>query len=256
MEQPEYESMYEMEDSNWWFVGRRKLALTLIDQWVKFSANPCILDVGCGTGSNAKALTQYGRVMGLDLSGIALSLAYRRQAGQLFQGSSMALPYANNTIELITIFDVLYHRWITDDVHTIAELYRVLKPGGWLLITDSALPFLWSSHDDVYYARQRYTLSDLTEKLNTVGFVQKVCSYNNMLLLPMFLFVRLTMNWLPLSKDIKQQGELPGWLNKLLINIRYLEAMWLRRGGTLPIGSSLICLSQKPKGDTLLERSF
>jgi SAM-dependent methyltransferase len=147
---------------------------------------------------------------------------------------------------LVTIFDVLYHRWIIDDERALAELYRVLRPGGWLLLTDSALPRLWSHHDELYQARERYTLTAMRHKLAAAGFEQRVCSYANMLLLPVFFLVRVVMEWLPVS-NIDQQGTFPQWFNTLLTQVRKLETAWLRRGHSLPIGSSLICLSQKPE---------
>ncbi len=246
MDRPEYESSYQLEDSHWWFVGRRNLALSLIETWVTLGPSPLILDVGCGTGGNLQAMKPYGRVVGLDISPIAIDFARRRPLPRLMQASGLSLPFDKDTFDLITIFDVLYHRWITDDSQALGEIYRTVRPGGWLLITDSALPMLWSSHDEVYFARQRYTLQILSDKLTQLGFELHVCSYANMLLLPIFLFVRLTMDWLPLADNIDQQGTFPAWLNWLLTRIRGLEALWLRRGGVLPVGSSLICLAQKP----------
>jgi len=248
MDRPEYESMYELEDTHWWFVGRQRLALSLIDQRIDLGREAYILDVGCGTGSNVQALDQLGTSIGLDLSPIALDYARRRCLPRLTQASGLELPYPAGMFELVTIFDVLYHRWITDDIRALQELYRVLRPGGWLLITDSALPVLWSSHDEVYFARQRYTLADLRLKVGRVGFELHVCSYANFLLLPIFLFVRLTMDWLPFANEIDSKGTFPAWLNKSLTCIRSLETIWLRRGGTLPLGSSLVCLSRKPVG--------
>ncbi len=247
MERPEYESMYELEDTHWWFVGRQQLALALIDQWITFSPSPRILDVGCGTGGNVQALAQYGTSLGLDISSTALEFARKRQLPYLFQASGVTLPYVDNSFGLVTIFDVLYHQWITDDSQALQELYRVLQPGGWLLVTDSALPILWSSHDDVYFARQRYTLQDLDDKLRVIGFEQRVSSYANFLLLPAFLFVRLTMDWLPVASDIDRQGTFPGWFNTMLTRVRSLETWWMRKGGKLPVGSSLIILAQKPE---------
>ncbi len=248
MDRPEYESMYELEDHHWWFVGRRCLALTLIEQWIEFFPGSRILDVGCGTGGNLEALARYGAVHGLDINPIAVDFARRRPLPNLNQASGLALPYPANSFDLVTIFDVLYHRWIVDDGTAINELYRVLRPGGWLLLTDSALPILWSSHDQIYYARQRYTLRPMRNKLAGAGFAVRVSSYANTLLLPAFLLVRLTMDWLPVAGDIDRQGTFPEWFNRLLTQVRSLEAIWLRKGRSLPIGSSLICLSQKPDG--------
>lgn len=246
MERPEYASMYALEDTHWWFVGRRNLALTLIKEWITLPVGAHILDVGCGTGGNLQALTPYGRPVGLDISPVAIEFARQRPHLRFIQGSGLTLPHPNDTFDLVTIFDVLYHRWITDDEQAMQELYRVIRPGGWLLITDSALPLLWSSHDERYYARQRYTLGSIRDKLSQAGFIPRVCSYANMFLLPLFLLVRLTMDWLPVAKDVDRQGTFPEWLNRLLTKVRTWEACWLRRGGTLPIGSSLICLGQKP----------
>ena len=247
MDRPEYESMYELEDVHWWFVGRRNLALTLIEQWITFPPDARILDVGCGTGGNLEALAKYGEVHGLDINPIAVDFARKRPLPQLTQSSGMSLPYPDNSFDLVTIFDVLYHQWIVNDDTAIEELYRVLRPGGWLLLTDSALPILWSSHDQVYYARQRYTLKVMGQKLGRIGFNLKVSSYANMLLLPIFLLVRLTMDILPVGSDIDRQGIFPMWLNWILTRVRTLEAYWLRKGRSLPVGSSLVCLAQKPK---------
>jgi SAM-dependent methyltransferase len=246
MEMAEYGLMYQVEDQHWWFVNRRRLAMSLIDRTLGLDPEAPILDIGCGTGGNLETLTRRGQAVGMDLSTAALQLAHRRDLPRLLQGSALALPYADQSFALVTAFDVLYHRWITDDHLALAEIYRVIQPGGWLLITDSAMPLLWSSHDEVYYARQRYTLGDLQHKLQEAGFEVRLCSYRNTLLLPLFLLVRLAMSGLPLTQNFRGQQLPAAWLNWLLIQIGNIETGWLRRGKKFPLGSSLICLSQKP----------
>lgn len=245
MEQSEYEQTYELEDSHWWFVSRRRLANALLEQWTKIEREQLILDVGCGTGGNLELLAHRGVATGIDLSPLALNLARRRKWPRLVQASAVALPFAGNTFGLVTAFDVLYHRWVTDDNRALGECYRVLQPGGWLLLTEPALPSLWSGHDEIYYARQRYRLPDLRGKLVGTGFQLCFCSYTNMLLLPVMTLVRLVSRRLPAASQVDLQP-LPGWLNQGLIGIRNLETGWLRRRGKFPIGSSLICLVQKP----------
>jgi SAM-dependent methyltransferase len=164
---------------------------------------------------------------------------------RLAQASGLALPYADGSFDLVTLFDVLYHRWITDDDQAVKEAYRVLRPGGWLLVTDSALPSLWSVHDEIYYARQRYTLEVVRTKVAEVGFEGGVFSYTNALLLPIVAATRTLLRWLPSTGDVDVQP-LPIWLNRLLVGVRSLEAAWLRWGHTFPLGSSLICFTQKP----------
>lgn len=236
--------MYQVEDNHWWFVSRRRLAMALIDQGLNLNPGDPILDIGCGTGGNLAALAHRGWAVGMDVSDPAIGLARQRRLPRLLQASALALPYPDHSFALVTAFDVLYHRWITDDHLALEEIYRVIRPGGCLLITDSALPLLWSSHDERYQARQRYTLKDIQQKLYQAGFEVQLCSYRNTLLFPLFLLVRLTMDWLPFNLD---QQQLPQpWLNQGLIQVSSLENKWLRQGWRLPIGSSLICLSQKP----------
>ncbi len=245
MDRAEYERSYRLEDWHWWFVSQRRLVATVIEQWVRPDDNSCILDVGCGTGAAMMLMQQWGNPLGIDLNPLPLALARQRQALPLAQASVLTLPYPDNTFNLVTAFDLLYHQWVSDDTWAIAELYRVLQPGGWLIVTDSALPILWSPHDEIYFARQRYTLFCLREKLSRAGFRLQLCSYVSSLLLPVLFMVRLIIRWSPLPNEIDLHP-LPGWLNQLLIAIRDLEAKWLLRNHTLPAGSSVFCLVQKP----------
>jgi SAM-dependent methyltransferase len=249
MELPEYKRMYQVEDWHWWFVSRRRMASALLEQWLEPGPNDQVLDVGCGTGGNLAALARWGQVRGLDLSPLPLNFARCRALAQLAQASALTLPYPDETFNLVTAFDILYHQWITDDDRAIYEIYRVLKPGGWLLVTDSAMPMLWSTHDEIYYARERYTLHKMRAKLSAVGFLPRRCSYTNFFLLPTAVVVRLMMRRFSLAGEMELQP-LPKWLNCILLNIRELEVRWLRRNMTFPAGSSLICLAQKSRCNT------
>jgi SAM-dependent methyltransferase len=239
--------MYELEDSYWWFVGRRRFATMLIERWLTPDPDARILDVGCGTGGNLASLARWGPAVGVDLSPLALDFARRRELPGLAQASGLALPYPNNTFSLVTAFDVMYHRWVTDDQRAMRECHRVLRSEGWLLVTDSALPALWSSHDEIYCARQRYTLREMRQKLEAAGFRLHKLSYTNALLLPVAMAVRLMARWFPAAGDADLRP-FPGWVNRMLMGVLSLEVMWLR-WGTFPMGSSLICLAQKPAGE-------
>lgn len=245
MNWPQYELSYQLEDTHWWFAGRRDLAQKLLARWVAPASDARLLDVGCGTGGNLQTLARQWTAHGLDISPAALHFARRRPLSRLLQASGLALPYPANSFEAVTVFDVLYHRWITDDSRALAEMVRVLKPGGWLLLTDSALPRLWSSHDETYFARQRYTLPELRRKLVGAGLLPQVCTYANFLLLPVVALVRLTMDWLPVYGNIDRAGAFPGWLNAALTRVRAAETRWLSRGHSLPVGASLVCLARK-----------
>jgi SAM-dependent methyltransferase len=247
MERAEYQKLYELEDSYWWFVGRRQLVTTLIQKWMPNSQVGPILDVGCGTGGNLEFLAHQGCETGIDLSPLALDYARRRRLPRLAQASGLALPYMNNTFGLVTAFDLLYHRWVTNDDTVVRECRRVLRPGGWLLVMDATLPRLWSHHDEVFYARQRYTLGEIRRMIERSAFTTHKLSYANTLLFPLVLAVRCLARWFPSLSETEMQP-LPGWLNLMLTRVLDLEAVWLRRG-TFPIGTSGVCLAQKPAHD-------
>lgn len=107
-----------------------------------------ILDCGCGDGLYLKIIRELSgaAVCGFDLSGESLMLArgYTRDAGvPLVQGGIGSLPYRDNSFSKIFSTEVLEH--VEDDLGALKEIFRILKPGGRLIITvpNHNYPFLW-----------------------------------------------------------------------------------------------------------------
>jgi demethylmenaquinone methyltransferase / 2-methoxy-6-polyprenyl-1,4-benzoquinol methylase len=100
-----------------------------------------VLDVCCGTGDLALALASAGaKVVGCDFSDRMLAGARTRSQGtaNFIQGDALALPVRNESFEVVTIGYGL--RNLADLPRGLAELFRVLKPGGQLLILDFGKP--------------------------------------------------------------------------------------------------------------------
>ena len=101
---------------------------------VKLGPTPKVLDIATGTGDLAfeAANQRYGaEVHGLDISTQMLDVARTRPGGANIHwatGDAMDLPYADNTFDAVTHGYLL--RNVTDIATTLAEQYRVLKPGG------------------------------------------------------------------------------------------------------------------------------
>jgi SAM-dependent methyltransferase len=247
MEREEYACMYALEDDYWWFVGKRRIAETLIRDHVPDAGGVAVLDVGCGTGGLLNYLRRGSRTaFGLDLSDVALQFARQRRLDRLAQASASFLPFASESFDLVTALDLLYHRWVADDGAALRECRRVLRPGGWLLVTDSAFPFLFGEHDVRYGGQRRYTTGDLRSRVEAAGFTIHKLSYANTLFFPAVAAVRL---W---SRAFGTHGAgdfmlrpLPGWLNGLLTAIYAMEASGLR-WLSYPFGASVVCLAQKP----------
>jgi SAM-dependent methyltransferase len=249
MEREEYARLYALEDDYWWFVGKRRIAETLFDHYVAPVGVLQVLDVGCGTGGLLHhLLDRRGRAFGLDLSQVALQFARQRGLEQLIQGSATALPFAGESFDVVTALDLLYHRWVEDDEAALAECCRVLRPGGWLLVTDSAFQFLYGAHDVRQLGLRRYTAGDLKVRVEAAGLAVSRLSYANTFLFPAIAAVRL---W---SRTFGTQSAgdfmlrpLPRWLNRLLTGIYSLEARGLRRF-SYPFGASVVCLARKTQG--------
>ncbi|MFL5805018.1 MAG: class I SAM-dependent methyltransferase [Roseiflexaceae bacterium] len=246
MERSEYAVMAAVEDRHWWYGGMRAIAAALLDEAYRGRGGLSILDAGCGTGGNALFLRRYGTVVGIDLAAEALELGGRRLPGALARGSVLDLPFADASFDLVTSFDVLYHRAVPDERPALCEAARVLRPGGRLLIRLPAYEFLRSKHDRAVHTRRRYTATAARMLLEAGGFAVERCSYVNSLLFPLPLAQRLIERALPaLEHNDSDLALPPPLLNEALRWPMAAEAAWLAHGGAFPAGLSIVCLAYK-----------
>lgn len=247
MESEYYQRMYDLEETHWWFIGKRKIIFSILDKFYREKRDLKILDVGCGTGIMLTHLKKYGDVTGVDDSAIALSLCKKRGHSQLFEAPVTQLPFGEETFDIVTCFDILSHQRVKDDLQALRELYRVLKKGGRIITSDPAYNFLWSGMDVSEGVRERYTKKDLTEKMEDAGFRIERATYWNTFLFPLIFTIRMIKNLiLGKNKSSSDLGRVPLLLNKLLTLVLKLEAYLLRRID-LSFGVSVLCVGEKPK---------
>src|ERR1044072_8537020 len=160
MQQPTYAIMRRVEESHWWFVGRRQIIKSFLERVVRQLKTDRerlkILDVGCGTGANLELLAQFGEAEGVDVSSEALSFSRERGLNKVKQGAAEALPYADGSFDLVTGLDVVEH--LDDDLAGLREMRRILTRAGRALVFVPAFMFLWGVQDDISNHRRRYTL--------------------------------------------------------------------------------------------------
>jgi len=249
MRADEHERMFRFETEHFWFVGTRAVIRDRLDATTILPRpprrRPVLLDVGCGTGSFLASLPDRYERLGLDYFHAALHFHRGRGDWPLLQGSATRLPLADGSVDVVTVLDVLEH--LEDDVTAVAEIRRVLAPGGVCLATVPAFQALWSTHDDALGHQRRYRREGFVRLFEEAGLVPEAVSYYNTWLFPALAANRLVRRLLPKKPGpaTSDLSELPRPLNRALAALLASEAHLLRHG-RLPFGASLIGTFRRP----------
>ena len=246
MEKAEYQKHFELEESFWWFRGRRDVLLNVFRSRAAPRLPLIWLDAGCGTGLNMTVFAEFGPVFGCDFSTEALAYCRRRGLRNVLRADVQSLPYKDESFDAVSLLDVLYHKNIRNDVAALKDVCRTLKPGGWLLISDSAFSALRGPHDRAFHGRERYRKKTLSPRLEAAGFEILRLGYFNHFLFPLLVSVR----WWERIRGEKRAAvksdlkAVSPFLNSALYGLLKLEAV-LAKKIDLPWGSSIVCLARK-----------
>lgn len=243
--------MYQSEDRHWWYVGLRTVMFSLLGlpRHPRTAAlrQLNILDAGCGTGGTLNRLRDYPCAVGFDFSTTALSFCHQRGLTNVRQGSIGNIPFGDGEFDLAISLDVMCDAGTPPEQVILAELRRVLKPGGRLYLNLPAYPWLWGEHDLAAGVVRRYTAASLDSLLGKAGFAIERMTYWNTLLFPLVLAVRLGSRMAMPSDPSAARSDVKvpfAPLNRMLTNLVRIEAGWLR-SHNLPFGSSLACVAVK-----------
>jgi len=246
MDPAEYERMFQVEDVHWWYQGMQEITRAMLDRYIPDGNSQNILDAGCGTGAAMSTyLKKYGVVTGIDISALALSYSRKRNIKFLARGSVLTLPFKSNGFDLVTCFDVLYERAVTNDFTAVNEFFRVLNPGGYILLRLPAYDWLRGQHDITTHTSRRYTAKMTARLLKESGFQLAHITYANMLLFPLAFTRRMFEKiWHaePGSSDLSVNfGIMNGFFKQILGSEAPIAARF-----SLPYGLSIIALGRKP----------
>jgi SAM-dependent methyltransferase len=151
---------WNLERDHWWFRGRRRVYTSLLEAHLGHARPLRILDVGCGAGGFLESLaTLADEVHAIDVEPADLGRASLRGLGTCARGAAEALPYRDATFDVVCLFDVIEH--VDDDRAVLREAFRVVRPGGLVVASAPAYPWLHSDDDRVAGHCRRYTRGSL-----------------------------------------------------------------------------------------------
>jgi len=241
------EATYLAEQHHFWFRGFARFVQPLVEAAVKGVARPEILDCGCGTGANMKRLSRYGRVTGFDISHHGLQFAHSYDQRRIVRASITDIPFASGSFDLVTSFDVLSTLDDTMERQALAEIRRVLRPRGALVVNTAALRFLHGQHAVFASEIRRLSRRQLRAALEAAGFQISRLTYTNFSLLPLMIPVRLSQRLMGLSTPEETGADIStpaAPVNAMLSALLAAEAFALKFVN-MPLGSSLLALARK-----------
>ena len=256
-----HEQFVSLERNHWWFRGRRAVCGALVRHALRDAQPEAILDIGSGSGGFLDLL----RSTGVEPTAIEWDLDACRRArtrvdgpagqvgpGGVLSGSAERLPFADAAFDLVTMFDVLEH--LEEPQAAAREAWRVLKPGGALLVHVPAHPWLFAENDRVAGHHRRYTRAELRRTLRGAGLTAERVAWSNVLLFPLIAPLVLALGWAE-RVGLRPEGRTnlsvdpPRWVHALLASLYGLEARWVARFDLWP-GHSLAAIARRPLAAT------
>jgi ubiquinone/menaquinone biosynthesis C-methylase UbiE len=238
MESQEYALMDAAEGRMWWY---RALHARLADALA--GVGGAVLDAGCGTGGLLAALRRTRpdlALAGIEWSDTAARRAADKSGAVIARGSVNALPFAAASFDAAVVADVLCHNAV-DPVAALAELLRVLRPGGVLVVNMPAYAWLLSTHDRQVHNVRRWTAAGTRAALHQAGFTGVRARYWNGLLLPLMVLHRKL-----LARDDGAASDVAPFSPWLDATLHAITAIERRLPVPLPAGGSVLATAIRP----------
>lgn len=246
MEHEHQERYYELGRSYWWLAGKYRIIADVIRRRFKPARRDArVLDLGCGPGNLLDYLAPHGEPFGSDYSSDALRFCAGRGYRRLFRADFHSLPLRSSSFDLVTCIDVLEH--LEDDRSAFAELVRILRPGGLLIVSVPAFQFLWGDHDTLYGHHRRYTTGQVRARMQAVGLcVVKLSYFEPLFVLPLLVYRNLKKLLLR-GESIRSRDDFVQLfppLNTLLCHLIAAERFPLRFLN-FPFGVTILAVARK-----------
>ncbi len=277
-----YEIMNRVEDSHWWFIGRRKILESFMDEiadtigterkGLRTESQKTTSESHSTSGDHQQGAldepessvlgTQHSRLRILDVgcgTGANLEMLSNFGEAEGVDVSDEALTYCQSKGLKVKkglaedlpfedgAFDIVTGldviEHLDDDVAGLEEMFRVTRRGGKLLIFVPAFMWLWGVQDDVSHHRIRYTKRQIEERVEKAGFTVERSTYANITFFAPILAGRLLMRLTGIKPESENNVNISA-LNGLFGRIFGAERNALKRAN-LPFGVSILVQGRK-----------
>jgi len=234
-------------------IASRNFAISNINKYLS-TTSPVIMEIGCSSGFLIKDLVHFfpnASIIGADVvKGPLYKFAKSFPGIPLIRFDLLKCPLPNSCIDILVMLNVLEH--IDDDINALKQAFKLLKPGGYLIIEVPAGPYLYDSYDLQLHHFRRYSSSELRHKLIDAGFNVEFQSHLGFILYPAFIVVKLLNKWLPSRKTNNIVGAQASASSgsKLVRWAMNLESNYLFNF-RLPFGIRTLALAKKPNSTSL-----
>lgn len=232
-----------IQNDYWWYRVRSRLLSTVLEPFAGDAAR--VLDVGSADGPSV------GWLRGRELH-VSLDLDPRGLESGGVCGSALELPFRDGSFDIVSAFDVIEH--CDPESGVVAELTRVLRPGGHLLVSVPAYQWAWSDFDEVNGHHRRYTRPRLVAALTDQGLAVQRSTYAFSSMFPLFVAERVVRRLRSARRsdgpreaaDVVELPQTSRWMDRILMALGSFDARWLSRRD-LPFGSSVVAAATRPR---------